>query len=207
VALPSRSGSAPRCVAARPVDSRRRRVGGTEEALATLDRLGDQERARIVNRASFSCSLSSAGWAGLEPGVHYLFTVEAVRRLVARRDQWCAAALGARPEPAADLADAAELGHLRPQRGAGGARGAGGTGRGALAATDRRPRQHRPGDPGGDHRAADRAGRRALPQRARSSTCASNCSRQRGSREALDPMAGHLSAGSIRTRRKGRHRA
>jgi hypothetical protein len=60
---------------------------GTEEALATLDRLGDQERARIVNRASFSCSLSSAGWAGLEPGVHYLFTVEAVRRLVARRDQ------------------------------------------------------------------------------------------------------------------------
>jgi hypothetical protein len=60
---------------------------GTEEALHTLDLLGDQERARIVNRASFSCGLSSAGWAGLEPGVHYLFTVEAVRRLVARRDQ------------------------------------------------------------------------------------------------------------------------
>jgi hypothetical protein len=60
---------------------------GTEEALAALDRLGDQERARIVNRASFSCSLSSAGWAGLEPSVHYLFTVEAVRRLIARRDQ------------------------------------------------------------------------------------------------------------------------
>jgi hypothetical protein len=60
---------------------------GTEEALAALDLSGDQERARIVNRASFSCSLSNAGWAGLEPGVHYLFTVEAVRRLVARRDQ------------------------------------------------------------------------------------------------------------------------
>ena len=60
---------------------------GTEEALAALDRLGDQERARIVNRASFSCSIGGAGWAGLEPGVHYLFTVEAVRRLVARRDQ------------------------------------------------------------------------------------------------------------------------
>jgi hypothetical protein len=60
---------------------------GSDEALLTLDLLGDQERARIVNRASFCCSLSSAGWAGLEPGVHYLFTVEAVRRLVAQRDQ------------------------------------------------------------------------------------------------------------------------
>jgi hypothetical protein len=60
---------------------------GTEEALTRLDRLGDQERARIVNRASFACSLGGAGWAGLEPGAHYLFTVESVRRLVARRDQ------------------------------------------------------------------------------------------------------------------------
>lgn len=60
---------------------------GTEEALAALDRLGDEERARIVNRESFSCSLGGAGWAGLEPGTHYLFTVEAVRRLVAQRDQ------------------------------------------------------------------------------------------------------------------------
>jgi hypothetical protein len=60
---------------------------GTEEALTRLDRLGDQERARIVNRASFACSLGGAGWAGLEPGAHYLFTVEAVRRLVAQRDQ------------------------------------------------------------------------------------------------------------------------
>jgi hypothetical protein len=60
---------------------------GTEEALAALDRLGDQEQARIVNRASLACSLGGAGWAGLEPGVHYFFTVEAARRLVARRDQ------------------------------------------------------------------------------------------------------------------------
>src|ERR1700710_1027638 len=29
---------------------------GTEEALAALDRLGDQERARIVDRAGFACS-------------------------------------------------------------------------------------------------------------------------------------------------------
>jgi predicted RNA-binding Zn-ribbon protein involved in translation (DUF1610 family) len=60
---------------------------GTAEALAALDRLGDQERARIVDRAGFACSLGGAGWAGLEPGVHYLFTVESVRRLVAERDQ------------------------------------------------------------------------------------------------------------------------
>ena len=60
---------------------------GSEEALAVLDRLGDQERARIVNRSSLACSIGGAGWAGLEPGVHYLFTVEAVRRLVAQRDQ------------------------------------------------------------------------------------------------------------------------
>jgi hypothetical protein len=60
---------------------------GTEEALHALDRLGDQERARIVNRASLACSIGGAGWAGLVPGVHYLFTVEAVRRLVAQRDQ------------------------------------------------------------------------------------------------------------------------
>jgi hypothetical protein len=60
---------------------------GTEEALEALGRSGDQERARIVDRAGFACSLGGAGWAGLEPGVHYLFTVEAVRRLVAGRDQ------------------------------------------------------------------------------------------------------------------------
>jgi hypothetical protein len=55
------------------------------EALRELDRLGD--RPRIANRASFAASLGSAGWAGLEPGARYLFTVESVRRLVAGRDQ------------------------------------------------------------------------------------------------------------------------
>lgn len=60
---------------------------GAEEALEALDRLGDPERARIVNRAGLACSIGGAGWAGLQPGVHYLFTVEAVRRLVAQRDQ------------------------------------------------------------------------------------------------------------------------
>lgn len=59
-----------------------------EEALRELDRLSHGEGGlRIANRASFACSLGSAGWAGLEPGARYLFTVEATRRLVARRDQ------------------------------------------------------------------------------------------------------------------------
>jgi hypothetical protein len=59
-----------------------------EEALRELDRLAHRpDGLRIANRASFACSLGSAGWAGLEPGSRYLFTVEATRRLVARRDQ------------------------------------------------------------------------------------------------------------------------
>jgi hypothetical protein len=59
-----------------------------QEALLELDQLAHREDGlRIANRASFACSLGSAGWAGLEPGSRYLFTVEATRRLVARRDQ------------------------------------------------------------------------------------------------------------------------
>jgi hypothetical protein len=60
---------------------------GPEEALHELDRLRRGESPRIANRAGFACSLGSAGWAGLEPEATYLFTVESVRRLVARRDQ------------------------------------------------------------------------------------------------------------------------
>jgi hypothetical protein len=57
-------------------------------ALHELDRLAHAPSGlRIANRASFACSLGSAGWAGLEPGSRYLFTAEATRRLVARRDQ------------------------------------------------------------------------------------------------------------------------
>ena len=59
-----------------------------DEALYELDRLGrGGDTLRIANRASYACSLGSAGWAGLEPVSRYLFTVEATRRLVARRDQ------------------------------------------------------------------------------------------------------------------------
>jgi hypothetical protein len=58
-----------------------------EEALQELDGHRDGEALRLANRASLSTWLGGAGWAGLEPAARCLFTVEAVRRLVARRDQ------------------------------------------------------------------------------------------------------------------------
>lgn len=61
--------------------------GDPEQALHHLDALRREEEPWIVNRAGFAASLGSAGWAGLDPGARYLFTVEAARRLVARRDQ------------------------------------------------------------------------------------------------------------------------
>ena len=41
----------------------------------------------IANRAGFAAWIGGAGWAGLEGRSRYLFTPEAVRRLVANRDQ------------------------------------------------------------------------------------------------------------------------
>jgi len=64
-----------------------RTPGSAEEALRELDRLGSGQAARIASRAGFSAWIGGAGWAGLEPEARYLFTVEAVRRLVAGRDQ------------------------------------------------------------------------------------------------------------------------
>jgi hypothetical protein len=61
--------------------------GGAEEALRDLERLATPRGLAIANRAGFSAWLGRAGWAGLERGARHLFTVEAVRRLVARRDQ------------------------------------------------------------------------------------------------------------------------
>jgi hypothetical protein len=75
--------------------------GGAEEALRELDRLAGAGAPRIANRASLAASLGSAGWAGLEPGRRYLFTVESARRLVARRDQ---VVTSRRWAPAASLA-------------------------------------------------------------------------------------------------------
>jgi len=63
------------------------RPGSAEEALRELDRLGAAQVATIVDRGGFAAWVGGAGWAGLERDARYLFTVEAVRRLVARRDQ------------------------------------------------------------------------------------------------------------------------
>jgi hypothetical protein len=65
---------------------------GSADALTSLDQLDRDEAIRIVNRASFAAWIGSAGWAGLEPASRYLFTPEAVRRLVANRDQVVASA-------------------------------------------------------------------------------------------------------------------
>ena len=59
----------------------------TEEALAALDRLGGADGVRMADRAGFAAWIGGAGWAGLDPESRYLFTTEAVRRLVANRDQ------------------------------------------------------------------------------------------------------------------------
>ncbi len=75
--------------------------GNAAEALRELEALRDGEAIRIENRAGFACSLGGAGWAGLQPQARYLFTTEAVRRLVARRDQ---VVRSSRWQPAASLA-------------------------------------------------------------------------------------------------------
>jgi hypothetical protein len=75
--------------------------GDADAALAALDRLGTGGGPRIANRAGLSASLGGAGWAGLQPGVRYLFTPEAVRRLVANRDQ---VVTGVRWSPRASIA-------------------------------------------------------------------------------------------------------
>ena len=65
-------------------------VGGpaeVAEALAALDGLGGADGLRIANRAGFAAWIGGAGWSGLEPESRFLFTTEAVRRLVANRDQ------------------------------------------------------------------------------------------------------------------------
>ena len=61
--------------------------GGAEDALRELDRIGAGQAVRILDRGGFSAWIGGAGWAGLTRGSRYLFTVEAVRRLVAGRDQ------------------------------------------------------------------------------------------------------------------------
>jgi hypothetical protein len=61
--------------------------GDAGEALRELDRLGSDGSVRIANRASVAAALGGGGWAGLEPGARYLFSVESAKRLAAVRDQ------------------------------------------------------------------------------------------------------------------------
>ncbi len=61
--------------------------GEPEAVLRELDHQRRGERFQLIDRAGFSAWIGGAGWAGLEPGSRNLFTVEAVRRLLARRDQ------------------------------------------------------------------------------------------------------------------------
>jgi hypothetical protein len=79
--------------------------GDEAEALAGLEQLrvdgGDDPRYRIANRASLQASLGGSGWALIEVGSGYLFTAEAVRRLVSGRDQQVARV---RWRPAASVA-------------------------------------------------------------------------------------------------------
>jgi hypothetical protein len=61
------------------------------DALEALERLRinstDGQGYRIANRASLQAWLGGGGWAAIDNGTRYLFTPEAVRRLVAARDQ------------------------------------------------------------------------------------------------------------------------
>jgi hypothetical protein len=65
--------------------------GDASDVLAELERHrvegGDGPRYRLPNRASFQSWLGGGAWAAIAPGTHYLFTEEAVRRLVSDRDQ------------------------------------------------------------------------------------------------------------------------
>jgi hypothetical protein len=65
--------------------------GDETGALAELERLrvadGDGARYRIANRTSLQAWIGGRGWAPIGVGTRFLFTPEAVRRLVAGRDQ------------------------------------------------------------------------------------------------------------------------
>ena len=66
-------------------------AGDEARALAALERLrveGSAEPSyRIANRNSAQASLGGRGWVAIEPDGDYLFTPEAVRRLVSDRGQ------------------------------------------------------------------------------------------------------------------------
>jgi hypothetical protein len=63
--------------------------GDSTEVMDALERLraGDGHSYRIANRHSLAASLGGSGWAAIEPGSRYLFTPDAVARLVTARGE------------------------------------------------------------------------------------------------------------------------
>ena len=103
----------------RELRPRRRRRAGRAGGGAARARPARRRRARSGSSTGPASPARSAAPAGpaSSRAPRYLFTVEAVRRLVAHRDQVVhGAPLGARRRPRRDLADAAQQRHLRPQR-------------------------------------------------------------------------------------------
>lgn len=62
-------------------------AGDAADALQELDRLRTGRTTSIANRDALSAWLGGTSWAGLGGDTRYLFTLEAVRRLAANRDQ------------------------------------------------------------------------------------------------------------------------
>jgi hypothetical protein len=86
VLLPVDSGIAHRCEACGLGSFAR--AGETADALADFDRGAMPDGSvRIANRASLQASFAGGAWAGLVSEHSYSYTPEAVRRLVATRDQ------------------------------------------------------------------------------------------------------------------------
>ena len=123
---------------------RRRRAGGAPRTpCASSTGTRPAARSGSPTAPGFAAWIGGAGWAGLEPASRYLFTAEAVRRLVARRDQ---VVTGARWAPGAGIATMWQTvlnGFTFGRNVALGAlgRGRGGARREAMAAAARRPDQ------------------------------------------------------------------
>lgn len=100
VGMPVGTGIAHRCeacglgvlvlneVPARPDLDARFDPGTAEGALSSLDRmLDDDGTLPFLNRASFQAGLTGGAWSGLGTSDPYVFTPDALRDLVANRDQ------------------------------------------------------------------------------------------------------------------------
>lgn len=100
VGMPVGTGTAHRCEAcglavlvrneipARPDLEAAFDPGTAGGALTDLDRKLDEDGSLpYLNRASFQASLTGGAWSGLGTKNHYVFTVKAIRELVAGRDQ------------------------------------------------------------------------------------------------------------------------